>query len=91
MALVAAIQTSQRAGLDDDWGMDGRGTPGGPGTGTPQVRYQTHPFYPQGIRLDGGEWSVDGAPVLLCQAATGTQVDPAVNIVDLFSSKIVLG
>ena len=38
-ALVAEIQTSRRAGRSDDGGMDGTGTPGGPSTGTPQVRY----------------------------------------------------
>ena len=75
-ALVVEIQISRRAGLADDRGMDGRGTPSGPGPGTPQVRNQTRPFYPQGIRLNGGEGSVDGSPLLGCQMATGTQIDP---------------
>ena len=74
-ALVVEIQISRRAGLADDRGMDGRGTPSGPGPGTPQVRNQTRPFFPRGIRLDGGEGSVDGAPVIGCQTATRTKVE----------------
>ena len=58
-------------------GVDRRGTSGGPGTGTPQVCYQTRPFSPQVIHLNVGEGSVDGAPLLGCQTATRTQVDPA--------------
>ena len=77
MALVAAIQTSRRAGRADDGGMDGGGTPGGPGTGTPQFRYRTRPFYPRVICLDGGEGLVNSAPLIGCQTATRTQFEPA--------------
>ena len=50
---------------------------GVPGIGTPQVLYGTPPFSLQGIHLDGGEGSVDSVPVLGCQKATRTQVNPA--------------
>ena len=76
-ALVVEIKISRRAGRADDGGMDGRETPSGPGPGTPQVRNQTRPFFPRGIRLDGGEGSVDGAPLLGSKAATGNQVEPS--------------
>ena len=52
--LAAAILVLRRAGCADDRIMDGRRTPGGPETGTSQVRYQKRPFYPQGILLNGG-------------------------------------
>ena len=77
MALVAAMKTSCRTGSSYEGGMDTRGTPGGPGTGTPQFRYQTRPVSLQGICLNGGEESVDGDLLLGCQTATGTQDEPA--------------
>ena len=57
--------------------MVGRRTHGGPEAGMAQVCHQTRLFSPRGIRLDGGEGAVYGAPLLGGQAATGTQVETA--------------
>ena len=76
-ALFAEIQALRRAGSADDGVMGGRRMPGGPEAGTSQVHYCTRPFSSRGICLDSGEGSVEGAPLLGGQAATGTQVDPA--------------
>ena len=56
--------------------MDGGETPASSGTSTSQVCHRACPLSLQGICLNGGEMSVDGAPVLGCQRATGTQVEP---------------